>query len=177
MRLIQPLGNGICIHRPHRFHQLLGRKDGPRHLAPIHGANGVDVLLGDLIVGDAHRLVRPSIRQVSQMHQQSQHIVTSGKGGHVIRKGAGVDFNPLSCQHLDHGVLETVHVHLDVDLEGFVGFGLVPVGVVGVAEHRVHHGLRAIHIVYCLAVCALRRKFIAIVPCPCFLEAHAILLA
>ena len=174
MRLIEALGYCFFIHRPQGLQQLPGCLNGVHHLAPIHSADGIDVFLGNLFVGDAHRLVRPAIGQVPQMHQQGKYIIPTSKGSHVIRKGAGVDFNTLTCQHFDHCVLEAVHIHLDVDLQRLVGFGLVPIGIVGMAEHRIHHRLRAVHGIHHLTICMLGHQFITIIPRPRFLEAHVV---
>ena len=62
------------------------------------------------------------------MHQQRQHIVFAGESGHIIAERAGVDLHTLTSQHSDYGILQTIHIHLDVNFQGFVGFGLVPVG-------------------------------------------------
>ena len=111
------------------------------------------------------------------MDKQSQHIVFGSEGSHIVGKRAGIDAYRIPCQHFHHGVFQTVHVHLDIDFERFIGFGLVPVGAELVPQHCLDYGFRTVHGIMHIARPSMSNQLIAVIPCPCFLEVHLIFFA
>ena len=109
------------------------------------------------------------------MHQQRQHIVFAGESGHIVAECTGVDLYTLASKHSDHSILQTIHIHLDVNFQGFVGFGLVPVGAELVPQHSFHNRFRAVHRIMHIAGLPVGNQVIAIVPCSGFLKVHLIL--
>ena len=79
------------------------------------------------------------------MNEQCQHIVLCRKGRHIVAERTGADTHRFSAQHAYDRVFPAIHVHLNVDFERFIGFGLVPVGTELMAEHSLHHRFRAVH--------------------------------
>ena len=111
------------------------------------------------------------------MHQQGQNIVFAGKGGHVIAESARVDFYGFACQHSDNRILQAIHIHLDINFQGFIGFGLIPIGAEFVPQHRIHNRFRAVHGIMLISGPPMRNQVIAIIPCFGLLKAHLILFA
>ena len=83
---------------------------------PVHCTDGVDIFLRDLFVGNSYGLVFAVVGQIAQMYEQSQHIVLGSKCRHVIDECACIDAHGSACQHLYDCILQTIHVHLNIDL-------------------------------------------------------------
>ena len=111
------------------------------------------------------------------MHQQRQHIVFAGESGHIVAECTGVDLYTLASKHSDHSILQTIHIHLDVNFQGFVGFSLVPVGAELVPQHGFHNRFRTVHGIVRIAGLPVGNQIIAIVPRSGFLKVHLILVA
>ena len=63
-------------------------------------------------------------------------------------------------------------IHLNVDFQSFVGFGLVPVRSVVMAQHGLYYGFRAVHGMVRIAILMFAHEFISVIPRPRFPEIH-----
>lgn len=65
-----------------------------------------------------------------------------------------MDLHAVACQHAYHRVLETIHVHLDIDFERSIGFRLAPTGTKLMPQHSFYHGFEAVHSKVLIAIFA-----------------------
>ena len=174
MGVLDPCCHRAAVHSPQCFQKLSGGIDRGDHLLPVHRADRVDIFQGDLFIGDRDRLMETVIGQMAQMEQQGQDIIFRCKGGHVIMEGPRIDPYMFACQHLHNSIFQAVHVHLDVDLQRFIGLCLVPVCPEPMAQHSLYHGPGAVHRMTDLAIFRVRDQLIAVIPGFCLIKAHAI---
>ena len=102
---VNSLRHRLPVHGPQRFQKLSRILQGADHLLPVHGADGIHILPGDLFIGNSHSMIPQAVAQIPQVHQKRQHIVPPLKGSHIIGKGSRINGYPVPCQHPHHRIL------------------------------------------------------------------------
>ena len=80
------------------------------------------------------------------MNEQGKNIFIAMKGRHIIVECADIDFAASPCHQFEYRIFQTLEVHIDINLQGIEGLGLIPVVTEFSKQHALHNRTRAVNI-------------------------------
>ena len=104
------------------------------------------------------------------MNQQCKHIIFCPKRRHIVCEAAGIDWYGFAGDHAQYVVFQAIEVEINIDLQCFKCFRLIPVIFDFAEAHAVYDRSRAVN---------RRHLFerISVVPIFDFFQIHLILFA